>query len=119
MRSRKLRVSRRPTPRVSQNSERTQSMMSRNRLAQWLVRAAGLLFTWLLVLPAWAQEHMGAMPPGGGAPPVHHGGGEANLIVPNLADPSIATFMGNTPGATLLYGGIVVSVLGMAFAFLI
>ena len=70
-------------------------MMSRNRAAQLkraLVSAAGLLFTWLLVLPAFAQETMGTMPGGGAAAP-HHGG-EAALVVPKLDNPAIASFLG-------------------------
>ena len=99
-------------------------MMSRNRAAQFkraLVSAAGALFTWLLVLPARAQEHLGTMPTtatSGGAAPVHHGG-EAALIVPRLDDPSVASFFGGTAGATLLYAGIGVCVVGMLFAFMI
>jgi K(+)-stimulated pyrophosphate-energized sodium pump len=99
-------------------------MMSRNRVAQVkraLVGAAGALFTWLLVLPAFAQEHMGVTPTTtGGAPPAaaHHGG-EAALIVPKLDDPSVASFFGGTAGATLLYAGIGVCVVGMLFAYMI
>jgi K(+)-stimulated pyrophosphate-energized sodium pump len=92
-------------------------MMSRNSAAQWLVRAAGVLFTWLLVLPAHAQQHAEAAT--GGAPAAHHGGGEANLIVPRLDDPSIANFLGGQAGATLLYYGIGVCIVGMVFAFAI
>jgi K(+)-stimulated pyrophosphate-energized sodium pump len=98
-------------------------MMSRKSAGQWLVGAAGLLFTWLLALPAFAQEQMGSMPTtmGNGASlptPAHHGG-EAALIVPRLDDPSVASFFGGTAGSTLLTGGIVVCVVGMLFAFMI
>ena len=91
-------------------------------VGRWLAGVAGLLFTWLLALPAFAQEQMGTMANGvtNGAAPmpaaVHHGGGEANLIVPDLGK---VTFLGGTPGTTLLYGGIGVCVLGMVFAFAI
>jgi K(+)-stimulated pyrophosphate-energized sodium pump len=44
-----------------------------------------------------------------------HGGGEANLILPDL---NKATFLGGIPGATLLYVGIGVSVLGLLFGYL-
>ena len=100
-------------------------MMSLNRSGQQLKRAlvsvASMLFTWLLVLPALAQEHMGAAPAGNGGvvPPVVHHGGEASLIVPRLDDPSVASFFGGTAGATLLYAGIGVCAVGMLFAFMI
>ena len=84
-------------------------MMSRKVAASWLLKATTLLFTLLFAIPALAEEAAAD-----GAP--HHGGGEANLIVPNLGDPSIAKFMGNMAGSNLLYGGIVVSALGMLFA---
>jgi K(+)-stimulated pyrophosphate-energized sodium pump len=92
-------------------------MMSRSRVAQWLLGAVGLLVTFFHVAPALAAQ--AAMAAGEtAAAPVHHGG-EASLVVPNLADPSVATFMGGTPGATLLYSGLVVSALGMLFGFMI
>jgi K(+)-stimulated pyrophosphate-energized sodium pump len=94
-------------------------MMSRNRAAQWLVRAAGLLFTLLYALPGLAQEAAEAAAHAAGAAPVHHGGGEAALIVPNLSDPSVASFMGGMAGSSLLKGGIAVCALGMVFAFAI
>lgn len=95
-------------------------MMSRNRAAQWLLGAVGLLFTLLYAIPALATQHAeaAATATGGAAAPAHHGGGEANLIVPNLADPSVASFFG-MPGSSLLYGGIGVCALGMIFAFAI
>jgi len=82
-----------------------------------------MLFTWLLVLPALAQEHMGAPPAPSGtgglpAAAVHHGG-EASLIVPRLDDPTVASFFGGTAGASLLYAGIGVCAVGMLFAFMI
>ncbi len=49
----------------------------------------------------------------------HHSGGEANLIVPHLDDSTIVTFMGGTPGSTLLKGGLLVAALGMVFGFVI
>jgi K(+)-stimulated pyrophosphate-energized sodium pump len=94
-------------------------MMSRNRAAKWLVRAAGLLFTLLYALPGLAQEAAEAAAHAAGAAPVHHGGGEAALVVPNLNDPSVASFMGGMAGSSLLKGGIAVCALGMVFAFAI
>jgi len=44
----------------------------------------------------------------------HHGGGEANLIVPRLDDPSIASFFGLS-GASLLAVGVGVCILGLVF----
>ena len=102
-------------------------MLSRNHVSKWLVGVAGLLFTWLLALPAFAQEHAGAAATAAtgattmgtpGAVPAHHGG-EAALVVPRLDDPSIASFFNGTAGSTLLYYGIGVCVLGMVFAFAI
>ena len=93
----------------------------KTRIALTLVAIAGVIITWFLGLPASAQEHMGAaMPATTGAVPVaaHHGG-EAALVVPNLGDTAVASFLGGTPGSTLLYGGIGVCVVGMIFAFMI
>ncbi|MBX3212304.1 MAG: sodium-translocating pyrophosphatase [Labilithrix sp.] len=90
--------------------------MSRKQAASWLLRVSALLITLIYPLTALAQHATGAAE--GGTTP-HHGGGEANLVVPNLGDPTIAKFMGNTPGSTLLYGGLVVAALGMAFGFMI
>src|SRR5262245_22169104 len=88
-------------------------IMSRTRAAKWLMGALGMLFTLLYFAPALAQGVMHE------TAPRHHGGGEANLVVPNLADPSLATFMSGRTGASLLYVGLVVSALGMAFGFMI
>jgi K(+)-stimulated pyrophosphate-energized sodium pump len=55
--------------------------------------------------------------PAAAAGAAKHGGGEAELIVPNLYDPSIASFLGGMAGAQLLKVGLVVSALGMAFGF--
>src|SRR5205085_1338025 len=76
-----------------------------------LMTAVSMLFTFFYAAPALAQAAPSSTP--------HHGGGEANLVVPNLADPTIANFMNGTPGATLLYAGIVVSAFGMLFGFVI
>jgi K(+)-stimulated pyrophosphate-energized sodium pump len=50
-----------------------------------------------------------------GAP--HKGGGEANLVVPNLGDTTVANFLNGMSGRNLLMGGIAVSLLGMVLAF--
>ncbi|MBX3262332.1 MAG: sodium-translocating pyrophosphatase [Labilithrix sp.] len=91
--------------------------MSRKHATSWLLRVSALLFTLIHPLTALAQQHATGAAEGGAT--THHGGGEANLVVPNLGDPTIAKFMGNMPGATLLYGGLVVAALGMAFGFMI
>ncbi len=88
-------------------------MMSRSSWANWLLRATAFLASLIVAFPVFAEPEVG------GAAPVHHGGGEANLVVPNLSDPNVAKFLGNVPGGTLLTGGIVVSLLGMAFGFMI
>jgi K(+)-stimulated pyrophosphate-energized sodium pump len=43
-------------------------------------------------------------------------GGEANLILPDL---DLATFLGGVSGSTLLYGGLVVAMLGLVFGLAI
>ena len=94
-------------------------MISRKRAAaaaqKALLQALGFLTTLLVALPALAQPDHAA--PGGAAP--HKGGGEANLIVPKLDDTTIASFLDGKAGSTLLMAGIVVSVLGMGFGFMI
>ncbi len=45
-----------------------------------------------------------------------HAGGEANLVLPDL---DLATFLGDVSGSTLLYGGLVVGVLGLLFGLVI
>jgi K(+)-stimulated pyrophosphate-energized sodium pump len=61
------------------------------------------LLTLLPAVSAWAQTP--------GAP---EAGGEANLVVPPLNDPHIASFFGQ-PGSTWLMLGVVVSILGIIF----
>ncbi len=96
---------------------------SRKRVYEALLAVAGALITFFFSLPAWAQHAAdtaaAATTPAGATPAAHHGGGEANLIVPNLGDTSVASFLGGTAGASLLYGGLVVSALGMLFGFMI
>src|SRR5262249_54723230 len=55
----------------------------------------------LAALPAFAQGHEG---------------GEATLVLPDLGS---VNFLGNTPGNTLLTGGLVICVLGMVFGLVI
>ena len=50
-----------------------------------------------------------------GAPHAAKHGGEANLVVPNLGS---VKFLG-VPGTTLLYAGLVVAALGMAFGLVV
>jgi len=89
--------------------------MSPKQARSWVACVSALVFTLFYPLSALAQHVPLGVPSNA---PVHHGG-EATLIVPDLSDPSIATFLGTMPGATLLYGGIVVSILGMIFGFVI
>ncbi|MCL2723755.1 MAG: sodium-translocating pyrophosphatase [Polyangiaceae bacterium] len=101
-------------------------MMSRIHASKWapswFFRAFGFLFSFLFVIPAFAaplaHEASAAAHAAGSAPPTHHGG-EANLIVPNLGDTHLASFLGGTAGSSLLYVGLVVSALGMVFGFVI
>jgi len=77
--------------------------------AKCLLALTSLLIAVLYAAPALANTEA----------PAHKGGGEANLIVPNLGDASVASFFNGTAGATLLYGGLVVSLLGMVFGFVV
>src|SRR6516162_9268253 len=45
-----------------------------------------------------------------------HEGGEASLVLPDLGR---VTFLGSTPGSSLLMGGIVVCLLGLTFGLVI
>ena len=67
-----------------------------------LVGVLASLVVSLAALPAFAQGH--------------EGGGEATLVLPDL---SSVTFLGTTPGSTLLSGGLVVCLLGLAFGLVI
>ena len=73
-----------------------------------LMHVLGALAVALLLPGTALADHAG-----GAA--AHHGG-EANLVVPDLAT---AKFFGGTPGTTLLYAGLVVAAIGMAFGFVI
>jgi K(+)-stimulated pyrophosphate-energized sodium pump len=76
---------------------------------------AGLLVAVLLVCGQAAA--LAAQPPTAAAQgePVRHAGGEANLVLPDLGQ---VDFQGIN-GRTLLLGGIVVSLLGLAFGMVI
>ncbi|MDB4998793.1 MAG: Pyrophosphate-energized proton pump, partial [Myxococcaceae bacterium] len=79
-------------------------------------------FATMLVAPmAWAIQVATDAVPGHAealnAAPIHHGG-EADLIVPKLSDPALATFFG-MPGSSLLAMGLGVCALGMVFGLVI
>jgi K(+)-stimulated pyrophosphate-energized sodium pump len=82
------------------SSNRSWRFLPLPRSLAWLVSPARILLylaALLAAVPAFAQE-----------------GGEANLKVPALNDTSIWS-VGGASGATLLFSGVIVSVLGMAF----
>ena len=89
-------------------------MKSRTSVKTWLLSASSFLFTLLCSLPAFAQHAATAAT---GAAPTGHSGGEAELHVPKLDDPALASFLDGKSGHTLLLGGLVVSALGMGFGF--
>jgi K(+)-stimulated pyrophosphate-energized sodium pump len=84
---------------------------ARGALARSFVSLMTMLVVTLFGLVAFAQTEVPGVP-------AHHGG-EADLIVPSLADPAIASFLGGRSGASLLYLGLVVAALGMVFGFVI
>lgn len=47
--------------------------------------------------------------------PASHAATEANLVLPNLADPALGTFLGGLTGWQLLAAGLLVCLLGLAF----
>lgn len=51
--------------------------------------------------------------------PAMANGGEANLVLPNLNDPALATFFGGLTGSTLLSYGLIICVLGLLFGAVI
>ncbi len=51
--------------------------------------------------------------------PAMASGGEANLVLPNLGDAGLATFLGGMTGSTLLGWGLVICVLGLVFGAII
>jgi K(+)-stimulated pyrophosphate-energized sodium pump len=70
----------------------------------WVVLAAMAAVLSLGAAAAYGQE------------PARHAGGEANLVLPDLSQVS---FLGGIDGHTLLYSGLVVSVLGLLFGLTI
>jgi K(+)-stimulated pyrophosphate-energized sodium pump len=91
------------------------SLATKTKGARLIAMISAWIMSFLFAPLAWAQAHAAAP---AGAAPVHHGG-EANLVVPKLADANLASFLGGQSGAQLLYGGLVVSALGLAFGFVI
>jgi K(+)-stimulated pyrophosphate-energized sodium pump len=79
-----------------------------------LALLAALLLTPAAMTAAYAQAPAAAAAPAAQAP-VQRAGGEANLVLPDL---STETFQGIN-GRTLLMGGLVVCVLGLAFGMVI
>jgi K(+)-stimulated pyrophosphate-energized sodium pump len=77
----------------------------RSHIVSVAAGAAAALLVLVAAPAAWAQEPAG-----------HHGGGEAALVLPDLGS---INFLGNIPGSTLLTGGIVVCLLGLAFGLVI
>jgi len=73
----------------------------RSRLSVLVGVLASLVLS-LAALPAFAQGR--------------EGGGEATLVLPDLGS---VNFLGNTPGSTLLSGGLVICVLGLVFGLVI
>jgi K(+)-stimulated pyrophosphate-energized sodium pump len=76
-----------------------------------------LLLAAVVLLPVMAYAQAPAAPPAAQtpAPTIQHAGGEANLVLPDLGT---QTFQGIN-GRTLLMGGLVVCVLGLAFGLVI
>ena len=68
--------------------------------------AAPALARPVAVAPAQTGDHAAA---------AHKGGGEASLVLPDVG--SVKFFGGSVDGRTLLYSGLVVSLLGMGFGF--
>jgi K(+)-stimulated pyrophosphate-energized sodium pump len=77
--------------------------MTGNLRGAWTVFGATLLTTLLSASGAEAEPRKAV--------------GEANLVVPNLADPSVASFLGGVSGRTVLLGGFAVAAAGIALAF--
>ncbi len=80
-------------------------------------RVAGRFrFVWVLLCLVFAVVMPGfVLAQAGGQPAEHKGGGEANLVLPNLAD----AHMLGTDGHTLLLGGLGVCAFGLLFGLMI
>jgi K(+)-stimulated pyrophosphate-energized sodium pump len=95
-----------------------------SRTSRWLASTTRALLVLLLAaLPLAAQEQTPAVAPAAAAAAaapvakVAHGG-EVNLVLPNLADEKIATFLGMS-GHSLLLSGLVICVLGFLFGLMV
>src|SRR5262249_15465571 len=90
------------------------------RIARRMLSIAGILaIAGVLVFAAgWVNsEALAAQEPAAAASQQpHQPGDEANLILPDLAQ---VQFMGGIDGRTLLMSGLLVSLLGLAFGFVI
>jgi K(+)-stimulated pyrophosphate-energized sodium pump len=95
-----------------------------SRTSRWLASTTRALLVLLLAaLPLAAQEQTPAVAPAAAAAAaapvakVAHGG-EVNLVLPNLADEKIASFLGMS-GHSLLLSGLVICVLGFLFGLMV
>src|SRR5690349_15853236 len=87
----------------------------RGRAAALFARPLAALLA-LVVAASVAAPAFAADPAPGGTP--RKGGGEANLVLPNLAQDKL--FLNNSvSGQTLLYSGLVVSVIGLGFGLMV
>ncbi|MBF0546547.1 MAG: sodium-translocating pyrophosphatase [Candidatus Riflebacteria bacterium] len=73
----------------------------------------GLRFVFIFGLLLWGLALALPVEAADIASPTHHGG-EANLVLPRLDDPSLGTFCYMT-GHTLLFGGLIICLLGLGF----
>jgi K(+)-stimulated pyrophosphate-energized sodium pump len=72
-----------------------------------------LLLAFFAAAPAFAQPGAVTPPAHPAAAAEHKGGGEASLVLPDVG--SVKFFNGAVDGKTLLYSGLLVSLLGMGF----
>jgi len=91
------------------------SETSCSRLARSGVLAAALLLSCLAAAPLITAAQPPAPAAAAAAQPAPHAGGEANLVLPDLG---LVEFQGIN-GRTLLMGGLVVCVFGLAFGLVI
>jgi K(+)-stimulated pyrophosphate-energized sodium pump len=97
----------------------------RSRTSGWIASTTRALLALLLAtLPLAAQDVVapdaanGAQAAVVAVAPQHVGGGEANLVLPNLSDEKLATFLGMS-GHTLLLSGLVICVFGFLFGLMV
>jgi K(+)-stimulated pyrophosphate-energized sodium pump len=89
------------------------------RIARRMLSIAGILAVAGVLAAGWfSSEALAAQqePAAAASQRPHQPGGEANLILPDLAQ---VQFLGGIDGRTLLMSGLVVSLLGLAFGFVI